>query len=74
MSSTERNKVKSFGDPSVDHGQTAEPNLGSGGIKGPPPVSNRVKLEIGILPSLSLVPDLLNSSPKSKMTLPNNLK
>ena len=35
MSSTERNKVKSFGDPSVDHGEMAEQFLVVGAIMAP---------------------------------------
>ena len=41
MSSTERNKVKSFGDPSVDQGKMADRFLVVGAIMAPP-VSNRV--------------------------------
>ena len=43
MSSTERNKVKSFGDPSIDHEEMADRFLVVGALKAPPPVSNRVK-------------------------------
>ena len=35
MSSTERDKVKSFGDPSVDHGQTADRILVVGALMVP---------------------------------------
>ena len=42
MSSTERNKVKSFGDPSIDHEEMADRFLVVGALKAPP-VSNRVK-------------------------------
>ena len=42
MSSTERNKVKSFGDPSIDHEEMADQFLVVGALKAPPPVSNRV--------------------------------
>ena len=41
MSSTERNKVKSFGDPSIDHEEMADQFLVVGAQKAPP-VSNRV--------------------------------
>ena len=44
MSSTERNKVKSFGDPSIDHGEMADRFLIVGAFNAPPPVTNRVKL------------------------------
>ena len=44
MSSTERNKVKSFGDPSIDHEEMADRFLVVGALKAPP-VSNRVKLD-----------------------------
>ena len=43
MSSTERNKVKSFGDPSIDHEEMADRFLVVGHQRPPPPVSNRVK-------------------------------
>ena len=43
MSSTERNKVKSFGDPSIDHEEMADRFLVVGAQKAPP-VSNRVKI------------------------------
>ena len=42
MSSTERNKVKSFGDPSIDHGEMADRFLIVGAFNAPPPVTNRV--------------------------------
>ena len=41
MSSTERNKVKSFGDPSIDHEEMADRFLVVGAQKASP-VSNRV--------------------------------
>ena len=41
MSSTERNKVKSFGDPSIDHGEMADRFLIVGAFNAPP-VTNRV--------------------------------
>ena len=41
MSSTESNKVKRFGDPSVDKGEMADRFLVVGAIMAPP-VSNRV--------------------------------
>ena len=43
MSSTERNKVKSFGDPSIAHGEMADRFLIVGAFNAPPPVTNRVK-------------------------------
>ena len=43
MSSTKRNKVKSFGDPSIDHEEMADRFLVVGALKAPPTVSNRVK-------------------------------
>ena len=43
MSSTERNKVKSFGDPSIAHGKMADRFLIVGAFNAPPPVTNRVK-------------------------------
>ena len=43
MSSTERNKVKSFGDPSIAHGEMADRFLIVGAFNAPP-VTNRVKL------------------------------
>ena len=42
MSSTERNKVKSFGDPSIAHGEMADRFLIVGAFNAPP-VTNRVK-------------------------------
>ena len=36
MSSTERNKVKSFGDPSIDHGEMADRFLIVGAFNAPP--------------------------------------
>ena len=47
MSSTERNKVKSFGDPSIAHGEMADRFLIVGAFNAPPPVKNRVK-DIGL--------------------------
>ena len=41
MSSTERNKVKSFGDPSIAHGEMADRFLIVGAFNAPP-VTNRV--------------------------------
>ena len=43
MSSTKRNKVKSFGDPSIAHGEMADRFLIVGAFNAPPPVTNRVK-------------------------------
>ena len=43
MSSTERNKVKSFGDPSIAHGEMADRFLIVGAFNAPP-VTNRVKV------------------------------
>ena len=43
MSSTKRNKVKSFGDHGIDHEEMADRFLVVGALKAPPPVSNRVK-------------------------------
>ena len=42
MSSTERNKVKSFGDPSIDHEEMEDRFLVVGALKAPP-VSNKAK-------------------------------
>ena len=42
MSSTKRNKVKSFGDPSIAHGEMADRFLIVGAFNAPP-VTNRVK-------------------------------
>ena len=50
MSSTERNKVKSFGDPSIDHEEMADRFLVVGALKAPP-VSNRVNLPNGVYTS-----------------------
>ena len=44
MSSTERNKVKSFGDPSIAHGEMADRFLIVGAFNAPP-VKDRVKGE-----------------------------
>ena len=43
MSSTERNKVKSFGDPSIAHGEMADRFLIVGAFNAPPPL-----LQIGL--------------------------
>ena len=43
MSSTKRNKVKSFGDPSIAHGEMADRFLIVGAFNAPP-VTNRVKV------------------------------
>ena len=48
MSSTKRNKVKSFGDPSIAHGEMADRFLIVGAFNAPP-VTNRVKNVISFL-------------------------
>ena len=45
MSSTKRNKVKSFGDPSIAHGEMADRFLIVGAFNAPP-VTNRVKHKV----------------------------
>ena len=49
MSSTERNKVKSFGDPSIDHGEMADRFLIVGAFNAPPLLQIGLKLGIWII-------------------------